>query len=390
MSKKRSKANGEGTIFQRKNGQWVSEITLGRDSKTGNFVRKTLYGKTREEVWNKQRMYLLHQGRLSSAEFQSLTLGEWMLIWLTEYQTPPTTKPTTYSGYKYYIDAHIMKIGHLLVCKIKPIDIQRFYSQLHKSGRRARSGELSPKTVRNIHNILHKALEQAVDNGIIEWNPSDKVSLPKYKRKDPRVLSVEEQAGFLEALTTESLTYKTLFIVALKTGMRLGEILGSTWAAVSYKERTLHVHQSLHRVKMVGSDKTELVITGVKTASSERYVILTPKTVESLRELERYQIKQSYTGVPDRYKNLIFKSIVGTPLEPRGVMRKLYAINKRLGYPHINFHAFRHTTATRLLEKNVHPKIVQKQLGHSDIRQTLQYSHISMDVQMKGIDKLDL
>lgn len=64
-------------------------------------------------------------------------------------------------------------------------------------------------------------------------------------------------------------------------------------------------------------------------------------------------------------------------------------VNKKLGLPHINFHAFRHTTATRLLEKNVHPKIVQRQLGHSDIRQTLEYSHISMDVQIEGVDKLD-
>ena len=134
MTRKRSKANGEGSIYQRKDGWWVSQITIGRDPSTGSYLRKVLYGKTREEVWNKQRLFLLHQGRLSSEEFQSLTLGEWMQMWLSEYQTPPTTKPTTYSGYKYYIDAHIMKIGHLLICKIKPIDIQRFYSQLHKSG----------------------------------------------------------------------------------------------------------------------------------------------------------------------------------------------------------------------------------------------------------------
>lgn len=389
MAKKRG--NNEGTIYKRPDGKWCAQVTIGRDT-NGKLKRQTFYGKTRQEVADK---LLKVQNDLKTGTFvepNKLTLADWINTWLFEYKKN-NIRPSTFESYEYLTRVHINPIlGHILLKGLRPDNIQRLYNEKVSNKESPDAASLSANTVNRIHVILHSALDQAVKNNLVIRNVADFTTLPKQPKKEIRVLTVEEQYKLLNSLKDERL--KTCFILALASGVREGELLALRWKNVNLKEGTIAIKESLKRVKIFDEDspaKTKLIFQEPKTKSGKRVVPLPQSVVKELIEHKKKQNEEKLKA-GELYENndLVFATELGKVLEPRNFLRTFYRIIKNADIEHINFHALRHTYATRLLEANEHPKVVQEILGHSDITLTLNtYSHVLPDIKMAAAQKLN-
>ncbi|WPX08229.1 tyrosine-type recombinase/integrase [Anaerocellum danielii] len=379
------RGKGEGSIFKRKDGRWCGFITLGYDEK-GNQKKKFFYGKTRQEVAEKinQALNELKQGVLIAEG--NITLEEWLRTWLWEYKRPQISE-STFDDYESIIRNHINPVlGKYKLKDLRPEHLQHLYNEKFKAG-------LSPRRIKHIHTILHASLEQAIKSGLIVRNVSKATTLPKdTKEKEIRVLTLEEQKKLLEALEGERL--KAAFILALTTGMRLGEILGLKWDRVDLENKQITVVRSLRRIKSRDNSeiktKTVLTLKEVKSEKANRIIPIPDIAYEELLKYrEQQEEEKNKAGSAYRDSGFVFTTEVGTPIEPRNFIRTFERIVKKAGLD-VNFHALRHTFATRLLEKNVHPKVVQELLGHSDITTTLNtYSHVLDTVKKEAIKEID-
>lgn len=380
------RGKGEGSIFKRKDGRWCGFITVGYDEK-GNQKKKFFYGKTRQEVAEKinQALNEIKQGILITDN--NITLENWLNIWLHQYKKNQISE-STFDDYESIIKNHINPVLEKYNLKdLRPEHLQMLYNEKHKAG-------LSTKRIKDIHVILHSALNQAIKNELIVRNVSEATTLPKNTReKEMKVLTIEEQKRFLQVLEGERL--KPAFVLALSTGMRLGEILALKWQDVDLENKRITIRNSVRRIKNRNEQseiktKTVLVLKEPKTENSGRIIPLPDVAYQELvnfkllQEEEKRQAGSSYVD-----SGFVFTTKVGTPIEPRNFLRTFYRITEKAGL-NINFHALRHTFATRLLEANTNPKVVQELLGHSDISTTLNiYSHVLFDTKQKAIGEIN-
>lgn len=395
MAKKkaRKRGNGEGCIMQRKDGRWQGQVTIGRDSKTGKLKRQTFYGKTQKEV---QIKVTKAQNDLNSGTFvepSKVTVGEWLNTWLMEYKQA-SIRATTLTDYEYLIRVHLKpNIGDIMLKELKTDHVQRLYNKLHTSGRAdGKSGGLSAHSIRKLHNVLHEAIQQACNNNLIIRNATENTTLPKYHKPDMRVLTVEEQRKLLMAVQEDRLC--AAFMLDLATGLRLGELLGLRWQDVDLKEGIIAVKRSITRVKNFDDSidtKTVLIVQEPKSKSGRRYIPIPENIIKALKQHRtRQKVERLAAGEGYSDNDLVFSTEIGAPIEPRNFLRKYYILVKKAGIPPVNFHSLRHSCATRLLEANEHPKIVQEILGHSNITLTLDtYSHVLPELKKAAIAKLN-
>jgi integrase len=236
--------------------------------------------------------------------------------------------------------------------------------------------------VRKIHSTLHKALSQAVSDGLIPRNAAD-VQAPRPAPEEKRPLSEGEARTFLDVARTSSDRFEPLYVLAITTGLRRGELLGLHWDDVDMERGTLRVGRSLVRER--GRHK----VGETKTRRGRRQVNLTPRTVNVLKAHRKRQLEERMRLV-ETYEDrgLVFSTTVGTPVDPDNLVKRSFKpLLEKAGLPEIRFHDLRHTCATLLLGRSVHPKIVQELLGHATIAMTLDtYSHYlpSMGSQAAG------
>jgi integrase len=390
MSKKRG--NGEGSISKRKDGRWQASISIGRDPETGKLKRSYIYGKTRKEVGDKlqQELHKLSSGII--IEDSKITVAQWMDQWLEAYKKP-SVRPKTYESYEYIIRLHINPIIGLIKLKdLKPITLQNMYNIKYNKGREDGEGGLSARTVRYIHIILHQALKQAVENNLIPRNVSESTTLPMQTAKEIMVMSVEEQTKFLSAIKDERLA--AAFMLELATGIRLGELLGLRWSDVDLDKGTIRINQALARIKDFDSNSdcnTKLVFQEPKTAAGKRTIPIPSPVLPIIKQHKWNQNCEKIAAVGS-YNDLelVFCSEVGTPIEPRNLVRKFKSLLKKHELINTNFHSLRHTYATRLLESDVPAKVAQVLLGHSSIKMTMDtYSHVLPEIKTEEVKKID-
>ena len=232
IRKKTVTRNGKDYIF------WEARYTVGFDPGTGKQVQKSISGKTQKEVRQKLQAATAAIAAGTYVAPCKMTLGQWLDIWKAEYLGG--VKPLTLKDYYIQIDAHIKPaLGAVRLDGLEPHMIQRFYNTMSD-----RDGNpLSPKTIKNVHGVLHKALQQAIANGYISQNPSSACVLPKVQKPEIKPLEPSEIALFLKEADKDS--YGNLFIVAIFTGMRQGELLGLSWENVDFANGVIHVKQQL-------------------------------------------------------------------------------------------------------------------------------------------------
>ncbi|MDL2248182.1 phage integrase SAM-like domain-containing protein [Tyzzerella sp. OttesenSCG-928-J15] len=222
-SNKRKRSNGEGSIYKNKNGGYTGAISYLDE--IGRRKRKTFTRKTKREVLAEMDEFKKqYSGQRYITIKQEITVQEWLDIWFNEYAIQ-SIKQSTRVTYESYMVNHINpSFGNMKLIDLRGDMIQKFYNEKMKNGNLRRSGGMKPKTIKNMHNMLHKALDQAVKNDIIMKNPLDAVSLPKIERPEIHVLTTEEQRTLLKAASKERLGIG--IFMALGTGMRIGEITG--------------------------------------------------------------------------------------------------------------------------------------------------------------------
>lgn len=371
------RSNGEGTIYQRKNGTWAGLLTIGRDE-NGKLKRLSFSGRTRKEVVEKLTKARAELQQGTFVEPNKVTVGEWLDTWLKEYKKPDL-RPEVFQTYQMIIRVHLKPaLGGVLLQALRPEMVQRLYNEKTASG-------LAPATVRKIHQVLHGALKQAVKNQLVVRNVSEATTLPKLQQtREVRALTLEEQQEFLKALEGHRLA--TAFKVLLGTGLRRGELLALTWKDIDLANATLTVRQSLVRVK------GQLLFQEPKTKTSKRTIPLPDDLVSELKAHKAQQAQEKLLAGPAYEDNgLVFANELGRPLDPRSFDRWFYQIREKAGLPKdVNLHALRHTYATRLLERGVSLKVIQQLLGHSKFDVTADiYSHVAPELEREAVAVLN-
>ena len=357
----RKRGNGEGSITRRKDGLYMARYTV--ETAIG-AKRKTLYGKTRGEVSEKLTKAMADRDDGLVFDADNLKVGEYLERWLVD-SVLDTVRPTTYERYEQIVRIHVRPaLGSVKLKNLTPVHVRGLYREKLEAG-------LSARTVQYIHVTLHKALKQAVQDGLIPRNATEAVKAPQVRREEMRPLSGEQVKVLLEVARGDRL--EALYVLAIHTGLRQGELLGLKWEDVDLESGTLRVRRTLVTAK--GGP----VLTAPKTKGSRRSVKLTQGAVEALRSHLKHQLQEiDRAGSLWRENGLMFASESGEPLDRRYLTSCRYkALLKRAELPMIRFHDLRHTCATLLLSKNVNPKIVSEMLGHASIAITLDtYSHV--------------
>jgi integrase len=370
------RGRGEGSIYRRKDGRWTAEISLEGGKS------KFLYGKTRKEVQEKLKkaLYEQQQGMLVTGAQQKV--GQFLTHWLEDVHKR-SIRPRTYERYEEIVRLHLAPgIGYHQIQKLSAQHLQSFYAKKLEEG-------LSTTTVISFHNVLHKALETAVRWNLIARNPCDLVSPPRRKRFEIRPLSMQQIHQFLAVARGHR--QEALFILALATGMRRGELLALKWQDLDLEQGTLQVRRILTRIpsKLPGKGYEEAE---PKTDKGRRSIALPSFAAEALKQHRLRQTEAKLKAGPVwQDHDYVFCTSIGTHLNPtRDVLDALKSLLEKAGLPDIRFHDLRHSSATMLLGMKVHPKIVQELLGHSQIAITLDiYSHVLPTMQEEAMHKID-
>ncbi len=397
MAKKAgARGHNEGTIREkfRTDKKTKEKYSVGWEARYTSPIhgQKSIFGKTRSEVAKKLTKILNEINEGNYTEPCKMTLEDWLKIWLNEYASN-NIKHSTRVSYDYLIHRHVIPvIGNKKLAEIRADIIQRFYNEKAKNGRLDGKGGLNAKTIKNIHNMLHEAMEQAATNNMIQRNPCKAAILPKVKKKEMRVLTRLEQKKLTEAAKTERIGIGV--ILALATGIRLGELLGLQWRDVNIKAGTISINRTFNRLKNFdegSNQKTKLVLGEPKTSKSKRVIPLQQVILNELREYKKNQNKEKIQNI-SYYNNegFVIANEIGNPIDPRTFQDFFNRVVSMAKINKAHFHSlFRHTFATRALEAGIPAKTVSEILGHANISTTLDlYSHVSLELKRDSLEKL--
>lgn len=366
------RANGEGTIYQRKDGRWVASIFLN------NGNRQSIYCKTQKEALKKVRM--MHQNNDQSPLLcnEDQVLNDFFHSWL-HTTVRYNVRERTYQRYQEIVMRHILPtLGKVKLQKVTPQQIQLLYTQKLVEG-------YAPQTVKHIHRVLHKAFGDALKWQFVGRNVCDAVIAPRVPQKEMLALSGEQAHQFLEAARGDPL--EALYVLALTTGMRQGELLALKWEDIDLTTATLQVKRTIAR--LVGKGFT---VSEPKTAKSRRRIYLTRIATDALKQHRIRQREARLAAGPIwNEQGWIFCNTIGHPIDVGNMIRRSFRpILIKAKLPMIRFHDLRHSTASLLLLLGVHVKVVQELLGHSQVSTTLDiYSHVLPSLQKDAVSSLD-
>ncbi len=376
MAKKETRnAKGAGMIRQRSDGSWEARYTAGRDPGTGKQIQKSVYGKTQKEVRKKLTEKLSQLDGGIYTEPSKITVSAWLDVWLAEYTG--NIKERTHILYKGHINTHFKPaLGAVKLSALTAPHIQKFYNNLQ------RENGLSPKTIKNLHGILHKALQQAVEVGYLRFNPSDACKLPRAEKADIKPLEEQQIADFMKVVQGHAL--EALYIVDLFTGMRQGEIMGMTWDCVDFKNGTLHIYRQLQLIK----GRYEFV-----TLKNDRPRKITPApyVMKVLANRRKKQLEARLrAGELWEDSNLVFTNETGRHLARQTVYKQFKNLVAEIGMPSARFHDLRHSYAVAALQSGDNVKTVQQNLGHHTAAFTLDvYGHVTESMRKESADRME-
>jgi integrase len=366
----RRRGNGEGTLYRRSDGRWGATVTLDDGG------RKTYYGRSRQQVLDRIKEVTRQRDQgLEISSMDQLT-GDFLARWL-EDTVRNSVRPKTYESYELNVRRLQPLIGSIRLGSLSPAHVQSAYGALLRSG-------LSARTIHHTHAVLHRALKQAVLWNMIARNPTEAASRPRPIRTEMKTLSESEVRRLFEA--TEDDRLHALWVLLVTTGLRLGEALGLRWDDLDPESGRLVVRRALQRQRGNG-----LVFVEPKTGRSRRTVHLAAGTLDVLSEhRQRQREARLLNGPAWQEGNLVFCTVIGRPLEGGQVSWRFRKALGVAGLPRIRLHDLRHTAATILLTRGVHPKVVQEMLGHSTITLTLDtYSHVAPALHREAANQME-
>lgn len=376
-------AQGGGTIRQRPDGRWEARFTVGRDPGTGKQIQRSVYGSTQQEVRKKLAQAV---AEIDSGTYQApsrLTVSQWLDIWQRDYLGG--VKPRTVEVYKNDIRLHIKPaLGAIKLSALNTHTIQEVYNRMTQP--RGEKAGLSPKTVKNVHGVLHNALKQAVLNGYIRFNPADACTLPRSEKRELKPLDEDEIKSFLAAIKGHR--FEDIFIVTLFTGMREGEVLGLTWDCVDFARGAITINKQMQLHQEKGMAAYQLVFT--KNGKS-RTVAAAPSVLTQLRHRRAAQNRQRiHAGELWQDSGLVFTDDLGHHLTKPTVYRSFKKVAASIGRPDARFHDLRHSYAVAAIRSGDDIKTVQGNLGHATAAFTLDvYGHVTDKMKQESAARME-
>lgn len=379
MAKRR---NGTGTVRRRKDGRWEGRLWLG-DGKT-----RSVYGATMREVQDKLRELERQQENGVDLNAKPQTVEQFLSTWLG-LVVKENCRSKTYESYEQIVRCHLIPhLGKIRLDALRPDPIRNMREVLREKG-------LSDRTRQYVVGVLSRALNQAVEDGLIARNVAKQIKASSVKRKEQKILTKKMLARFLAAVRGHRL--EALYHLAIRLGLRRGELVALKWDNIDLQHRSLSVIAS-------------------KTEAGVRKLPLSPRLADMLQQHRACQ-EEERTLYGDRWQEhgLVFPSLVGTPLSPRNLVRHfkrvliglinedIQKIEEEIGQPFteeerkkytkermIRFHDLRHTCASLLVAQGVHPRVIMEILGQSSIKVAMEiYAHVDLHQKRDALSMLD-
>ena len=362
-------------IHKRKDGRWEARYKKGIDV-NGKTAYGSVYANTYREV--KAKLQLKQQnltfGYISSKEYY--TFREAACLWLKDSQL--SLKGASVYRYETLLNTHILPaFGNQRIDQITGTDINAFLATKLISGRVDGKGGLSPTYVRSIMLVMKAVLSYAAENRMCAPLQS-KISKPQAVAKELPVLTQNEQKLLVNMCLTQIDETKVCVLLSLYAGLRIGEICALEWEDIDLENRLIHVRKTVSRVSGTGENmvRSTLVITRPKTIASFRDIPICSWLVPVLKQLH------------DMRRSAFVASSHAGFVSPRTFDYRYHKLLRTAGIQMFNYHALRHTFATRCIEAGIDVKTLSELLGHTDASITLNtYVHSSME---RKRDQLEL
>lgn len=364
-------ARGE-NIYKRKDGRWEGRYPKARKIDGTihyGYIYARSYRAVKEQLLDKKAQKpLIYSG--AAKEFYG-TFGEWSNLWLTEIMAP-TLKESTYASYSKKLQLYVLPILEKRpLKKITAFDMDKLISRLTET--------LAASSIHIVFRILKSCFEAAKERGYVYLNPCERTILPKIEKRKVLALTRVQQ----KAVETESVKdIKGLpILLALETGMRIGEICALKWEDIDFESSIIKVQRTKQRIALPSAtgQRTKIIETIPKTTNANRIIPLSKKVKSALLHCK----KQSHS------EYVITNE--GHSVEPRTISYRFERIKQKIGLMNVSFHALRHTFATRCVELGVNIAAISSLLGHSSIKLTLDtYTNSFIEEQRAAIKKLAL
>ncbi|MBM7690456.1 amino transferase [Enterococcus ureilyticus] len=358
-------------IYKRKDGRWEGRYIKGRQQ-NGKIHYGYIYGYKYSEVKHqlilkKYEKQTNHSKNLLPYEGQLL---DWSNYWLETF-VRPTVKSSTYASYKNKMNVHVLsRIGSIKLQKLTQADIDSMLKKMDKT--------LKASSIRSIVSVLKNCLSKAVSLKLLIENPCLGLELPKIRRKTVQALSIKDQAKLVQEINTSQKFFSIM--LALQTGLRIGEICGLKWEDIDFENNTLGVNRTVLRIQIEDTSgrKTEIVEVTPKSTNSQRKIPISKSLRKKLLELKA--ISKSDYVISNKHK----------ALEPRTIAYRFQIIRKKIGLENFSFHSLRHTFATRCLEAGGNIATISSLLGHSSTKMTLDcYTNSFFSEERQLVEKLE-
>ena len=373
-----------GHIRSRSEGSFELRYTVGYDPSNGKQLVKTVtYKGTHKGAEVELRRILKTLDDNTYVAPTKKTVESFLNDWLTSIKSQ--VSPKTHERYAEIVRNYLIpSFGHTVLSKLLVDSIQEKYNTWEHSGRRdGKEGGLSPRTRLHIHRVFKEALKHAVKLQLMAQNPADVVLAPRPKKKIRPTLTVEQSVVLLRSLRKTRIFIPVL--LALTTGMRRGEILALRWKNVDFENKTIRVVESLEQVE------TNIRFKAPKNEKTR--AIMLPSYAAKILGMWKVMQQRQFAehNVPMNDEAIVCARYNGEPLKPDSLTQEFrVAIRQIPELPIIRFHDLRHSHATQMLRRKIHPKIAQERLGHSNIATTLDiYSHVIDTMQDDAASGLD-
>ncbi|MFB7282115.1 tyrosine-type recombinase/integrase [Streptomyces hydrogenans] len=397
---RRMRANGDGTVYQRKDGRWEAAGYVLAPGNTRKRIR--VYGTTRKEALAKLTEKIATSNRGVPVPSAQGSVSSYLTYWL-EAVAVHQLRENTHTRYTACVNQYLVPgLGKKKLAKLTAKDVRTWLNQVRTTcqccarGIDARrdqprccaagaccSKRLSPLTLAYIHSVLKSALEHAVREEEITRNVARNVrtGTPRPRRFEP--FMADEARQFFAAVRHDRLF--ALYELALRTGLRKGELLGLQWEDLDLSVGTASIRRTLQRTQTGG-----LTALPTKTRASERRIALPIECIHSLKEhREAQQAEREAAAEGSKGSSLVFATPAGGPIDPANLNRSFRALLDRAGLRRIRFHDLRHSTATLLLEQGVELVVIKELLGHAHIGVTATvYAHVRLRLQRDAVDLL--
>lgn len=375
MAERRVK--GEGSIFQRKDGKWVAQVSfIGPDGKrqiitkvrrTAGDARKCLTDLKGEQDNSHQ---LVFTGKA--------TLRAWCDVWLEEY-VKPARAPKTYKSYHDLLEQHLPeRIGSLPLGKVPPELLQRHFNEIAGNGK--------GRTAEYLRAVLRSAFNRAIKAKRVSSNPVLATDAVQYTPQESSIFTAEEARRLLAAADNDRLG--PLFLVALTLGVRKGEVSGLRPEDIDLDNRIIHIRRAIAWIKLPDEKEGHWLEREPKRGS-RRDLPMTEAIYRALvRQIAR-RAEEARTTKGWKDSGYLFTSVTGAPLHERNLSEAFHKLCGTAKVPKIRFHDVRHTAGTLLHVQGADALVIKEVLGHTQLRTTDRYTHIPISVTKQAVNRLD-